>query len=159
MFKLLGSVAVILASGIIGIKKYTELYERARLLGVVRDGAERIRDNIRCKCMPLYDCFLCGGEFFERASYYMNEGSLPSVAVKSAAAEVGVFLTCDRDAIYRFSDGLCSEDCEGQLRNIELLIVETEKNIEHAKKQLETRGRLFIKGSFLLAAAVVLVLI
>ena len=159
MFKLLGSISVILAAGIIGIKKYTQLYERRRILCAVRDGAERIRDNIRCKCMPLYDCFLCGGEFFERASFYMTDGLLPSAAVKCATEEVSFFIDRDRDSLQRFSDGLCSEDCEGQLRNVELLIAETGRNIEHAESQLETRGRLFIKGSFLIAAAVVLVLI
>ncbi len=159
MFKLLGSIVVILASGLIGMKKYSELYERKRMLCAVHDGAERIRDNLRCKCMPLHDCFLCGGEFFEKAAQHMAEGGLPSAAVKSAADEMHCFQKEDTEVIYRFSDGLCSEDCAGQIRNIEIFLAETQRSIEHAKTQLETKGKLFIKGSLLIATAIVLVLI
>lgn len=159
MFKVLGSIAVILASGLIGMRKYSELYERKRMLCAVRDGAERIRDNLRCKCMPLYDCFLCGGEFFEKAASHMSEGVLPSVAVRNAADSETCFSKEDAEIIYRFSDGLCSENCDGQMRNLEIFLSETQKNIDNATTQLDTKGKLFIKGSLLTATAIVLILI
>lgn len=159
MFKIIGSVAVIMASGFIGIKKYAELYERKRMLFAIRDGAERIYDNLRCMCMPLYDCFLQGGEFFKKAAQCMADGMLPTDAVKKIADELQCFCEEDRLLLYRFSDGLSSEDCGGQIRNAELFLSEIKKNTENACQALETKGKLFVKGSLLIAGAVVLVLI
>lgn len=159
MFKIIGSMAVIVASGLLGISKYSELCERRRMLCAVRDGAERIRDNLRCMCMPLYECFLTGGEFFEKAALKMTAGDSPESAIKNTAVQYCCFKKKDVDCIYRFSEGLGCEDCDGQIRNVEMLISGTEKNIEEAVSEINTKGKLFVKGSFLIAAAVVLVLI
>lgn len=159
MFKLIGAAAVILSSGLIGIKKYNEFYERKHILQSIRDGAQKIKNNLSCMCMPLYECFLSGGEFFEKAALDIKRGELPSEAVRNT-----VFLThClkkeDKDIILRFADGLSACDCNGQLANIELFLREIEGSIEEALGELKTKGALFVKGSLLAAAAVVLILI
>lgn len=159
MFKLVGASVVILASGLIGIKKYNEFYERKRNLQMIRDGAEKIKNNLRCMCMPLYECFLSGGEFFEEAAQYINEGYLPKDAVENAALSENCLKKDDKEAVLRFARGLSADDCNGQIANAQLFINELDKNISEADKELSTKGALFVKGSLLTAAAVVLILI
>ena len=159
MFKIIGAMTVIITAGFFGIKKYGEFYERKRILLIMRDGAEKIRSNLKCMCMPLYECFLCGGEFFENAAKRISEGELPSAAVKASCERLCQLTKEDRDCVIRFADGLFANDCEGQVRNAELFITEIERRIENASFELETKGKLFVKGSFLTAAAVVLILI
>ncbi len=159
MFKLLGSIVVIMASGLIGLEKYAGMYERQRMLNLICEGAERIRDNLNCMCMPLYDCFLCGGEFFSKVASYMTEGETPSDSVIKAADREKSLSKDDRETLYRFAGGLLSENCEGQIRNVDILIEEIKHNTADATLQLKSRGKLFIKGSVLIAAAVVLLFI
>lgn len=159
MFRIIGAVTVIITAGFIGIKKYGEFYERKRLLLIMRDGAEKIRGNLKCMCMPLYECFIHGGEFFEKAAKRISEGELPSSAVKISCDRLCQLTKEDRECVLRFAEGLSANDCEGQVRNAELFITEIERQIEKASMELETKGKLFVKGSFLVAAAVVLILI
>lgn len=159
MFKLIGAAAVILASGMLGIAKYNEFYERKRVLQAIRDGSQKIRSSLSCMCLPLYECFLSGGVFFEKAALYMREGNLPSEAVRNSALEQACLKKEDREIIFRFADGLSAQDCNGQLANIELFLKEIERCMENAAKELSTKGTLFVKGSILAAIAVVLVLI
>ena len=159
MFKLIGAMAVIIAAGFIGLRKYCELYERKRLLCIIRDGTEKIRGNLKCMCMPLYECFLHGGEFFENAAKAVCEGELPRIAVSISADRFHHLTSEDKECIRRFADGLCADDCDGQIRNTELFITELDRQIEKASSELETKGKLFVKGSFLAAAALVLILI
>lgn len=150
---------MIIAAGFIGIKKYGELYERKRILLIMRDGAEKIRNNLKCMCMPLYECFMHGGEFFEKAAKRISEGEHPSSAVRNSCERIGQLTEEDRMCVLRFADGLSANDCEGQVRNAELFITEMEIQAEKASYELETKGKLFVKGSLLVAAAIVLILI
>ena len=159
MFKIIGAAAVIIAAGLIGNGKYSEYCERKRILCILRDGAEKIRSNLKCMCMPLYECFLYAGEFFEKAAGIMAQGELPSSAVKTLARELHQLTKEEKDCVYRFADGLCAKNCEGQIRNTELFISELERLIEKATGELNTKGKLFVKGSLLIAAALVLILI
>ena len=84
---------------------------------------------------------------------------LPPDVVKKITDDTLCFCEEDRILLYRFSDGLYSEDCNGQIRNTEIFLSEIQKNNENACRALETKGKLFIKGSLLIAGAVVLVLI
>ena len=110
-------------------------------------------------CMPLYECFLSGGEFFEKAALCIKSGELPSEAVRNTALVTQCLKKGDKDIILRFADGLCAYDCNGQIANIELLLREIDGSIEDASGELKTKGTLFVKGSILAAAAVVLILI
>lgn len=159
MFRLIGAAAVILASGLIGTKKYNEFYERKRTLQSIRDGAQKTKNNLRCMCMPLYECFLSGGEFFEKAALHIAGGDLPSEAVRNTALAAHCLKKEDREIIWRFADGLSAHDCGGQIANIELFLRELDASIAEATKELNTKGTLFVKGSILTAAAVVLILI
>lgn len=150
---------VILSSGLIGITKYNELYERKIALRSICDGAQRIKNSLSCMCAPLYECFLSGGAFFEKAALDMREGNPPGVAVRNGALGEHCLKKEDREKILRFADGLSAPDCTGQLANIELFIKEIEISMEDAAKELKTKGTLFVKGSILAALAVVLVLV
>ena len=158
MFKILGSIAVIVSAGMLGTGRYAKLRERKYALEAVRDGAQKIHNNLRCMCMPLYECFLDGGVFFNKAAFYMQQGLLPGDAVKKAGKEF-CFSEDDYNSVCRFSEGLMAADCEGQIRNTLYFIGELEKNIAKADKDMETKGKLFIKGSLLTATAVVIILL
>lgn len=159
MLKLVGAAVVILAAGLIGMKKYNDLYERRRNLSVVRDGALKIENTLRCMCAPLYDCFLSAGSFFEKAAILMADGMMPPEAVIEASYSVSFFTKEDKDVFKRFADGLCAQDAQGQLVNISLFIKELDINIERAQNDVNTKGTLFVKGSILTALALVLMII
>ena len=159
MLKLIGSALVFLCATYMGMSKYQELYKRKRVLSDIRDGGIKIRDNLRCMCMPLYEAFLSSGEFFEIAASNIRSGQLPTEAVKEACRKNRYLSKQDRECIERFAEGLCAGDCKGQLANVEMFISEMDRCVDHAEKELGTKGTLFIKGSILTAAAVVLLMI
>ena len=109
--------------------------------------------------MPLYESFLSSGEFFEIAAANIRSGQLPMDAVKEACRGNRYLSERDRECIQRFADGLCAGDCKGQLANVEIFISEMDRCVGNAEKELGTKGTLFIKGSILTAAAVVLLLL
>ena len=159
MFKIIGAAVVIMAAGLIGMGKYNELYERKCILAEIKAGAERILSSLKCMCMPLYECFLGGGDFFKKAAELIADGMLPSDAVKNTVLDVRCITKEERETVMRFADGLCAEDCEGQVRNAELFLSEIERYIESADAELNTKGKLFVKGSLLGATALVLILV
>ena len=128
MFRIIGAVTVIITAGFIGIKKYGEFYERKRLLLIMRDGAEKIRGNLKCMCMPLYECFIHGGEFFEKAAKRISEGELPSSAVKISCDRLCQLTKEDRDALHSAMRILKSEHF-----NTTQALEEIEKTIEPNK--------------------------
>ena len=142
-----------------GMRKYGNFYERKRLLQSIYDGSIKIKENIRCICAPLHESFLCGGEFFCTASRKIGEGFLPEEAVCESAREFPSLTAEDRRIISRYAKGLNAEDCKGQLSNLELFTKDMEKALASATTELNTRGKLYVKGSILTAAAVVLLLI
>lgn len=159
MFKIIGSIVVLLSATLWGMQRYSELYERKRILCIIRDGSEKIRRNLCCMCMELYECFLQGGEFFEKAAGEMHAGALPGKAVNNAADSFRALNSEDRNIIMRFAAGLSADDCKGQIANIELFLKELEHNIDNASSELAQKGSLSVKGSILSALAVVLLLL
>jgi len=159
VFKLIGSAIIMIAAILFGTKKYSDLFERKRILCIIRDGVISIQNNLRCTCMPLYECFLQGGEFFEKSALLMRDGILPTEAVLDAAHTLHSLKSADLAAIERFSAGLCCEDCQGQITNTMHFIEELDKNILDAANELNTRGKLVLKGCILSAAAVVILLV
>lgn len=142
-----------------GMGKYSNFYERRRLLQSIYDGSIKIKETIRCMCAPLHESFLWGGEFFCLASRKIGEGLLPEEAVNESAREFPSLTAEDRRLISRFAHGLGATDCKGQLSNLELFTNDMEKALAVATAELNTRGKLYVKGSILTAAAVVLLLI
>lgn len=159
MFKLIGSAIILIAAALFGTSKYSAYYERKRLLCVIRDGLEQVENNLRCACPPLYDCFLCGGEFFEKAALLIGQGSYPQEAVKEAARSFHSLKKEDIALIDRFAAGLCAQDLVGQLSNTAYFSSQLEKNIASAENELASRGKLFLQGSLLTATAVVILLV
>ena len=159
MFKIIGSVIVLLSATLFGMKKYSDFFERKKTLLSLRDGSIQIENSLRCTCAPLHESFLCGGDFFISAAEKISGDSLPAEAVKETAQSLHIFKEEDIRIIERFAEGLCAGDCKGQLANINLFIKGLEGQISNASSELDTRGKLYVKGSILAAAAVVLLLI
>ena len=159
MFKIIGGAAVMLASLVWGIKKYNEFYERKRILCQLRDGARKIKNDLVTMCRPLHESFYGAGEIFSQAAKMAEESLLPSEAVLCSAQKVEWLRKGDIECISRFADGLSACDKDGQISNIDLFCRELDELIEKAKSELETKGVLFIKGSILMGAAVVLILL
>lgn len=159
MFKLIGAVVVILSAGLFGMKKYNEIFERKKVLQEVYDGCMQVGNSLRCMCLPLHESFLCGGSFFESAAKKIGDGMLPCEAVKDTAHSLHVLSGEDLRIIERFAEGLIAHDCTGQLSNIELFSQSLKGEIKNAGDELASRGTLYVKGSILTAAAVVLLLI
>ena len=159
MFKLIGGAIVMIAATLLGMAKYNELCERRKALADIHAGGVKILNALRCMCLPLYECFKEGGGFFSEAAQIMETGLLPGEAVREAAGKWHMLTKEDREIISRFSGGLSAQDCKGQISNTQLFLKELEGAIKDAQHQLETRGKLFVKGSILSAAAVVLLLL
>lgn len=159
MFKIMGSIIILLSATLFGMKKYNAIAERKKILQSIHDGSVQIENSLRCMCMPLYESFLGGGDFFKSAADKICSGALPEEAVKDTAYNIHVLNSEDLRIIQRFARGLCAQDCQGQLSNLGLFIKELEGEISHATDELNTRGKLYIKGSILTAAAIVLLLV
>ena len=158
MFKIIGSVIVLLGATMLGMKKYSDFAERKRVLENLYDGGIKIRDVLRCSCPPLHESFMSGGEFFEKAAQKIKDGSLPCDAVEESIGKYSALKPDDRKIIRRFARGLGAEDCEGQISNLELFINGIKTALSDASAELKAKGGLYVKGSILTAAAVVLLL-
>ena len=84
---------------------------------------------------------------------------LPEEAIKDTAHGVKVLKKEDLNIIERFASGLSAQDLKGQIANMELFTKLLETEIKNATDELNNRGKLYVKGSMLTAAAVVLLLI
>lgn len=84
---------------------------------------------------------------------------MPEEAVNESTREFPSLTAEDKRIISRFAHGLAAADCKGQLSNFELFTNDMEKALAGATAELNTRGKLYVKGSILTAAAVVLLLI
>ena len=143
----------------LGIGKYNSLFERKRLLQNIYDGSIKIKETIRVIHSPLHESFLMGGDFFKSASEKIGKGLLPEDAVNESMAEFPSLKEDDKRIISRFARGLNAQDFAGQISNLELFSEDIKRNISHATQELDTKGRLYVKGSILCAMAIVLLLI
>ena len=143
----------------LGIGKYNSLFERKRLLQSIYDGSIKIKETIRCIHAPLDESFLSGGDFFSSASKKIKSGYLPEDAINESMLEFPALTEDDKRLIARFARGLNAEDFTGQIANIELFSEDIKRSIAQATKELDTKGRLYVKGSILSAMAIVLLLI
>ena len=109
--------------------------------------------------MPLHECFGEGGSFFEKALQYIVQGDSPKEAIEKVTQKTRELKKEDREVLWRFAKGLCADDCEGQIANVENLLFQIGRKSTQAEKEIKTKGTLFIKGSLLLGGAVVLILI
>lgn len=159
MFKITGAIAVMLSATLFGMNQYTDFLTRKKVLQSIRDGSVQVGNTLRCMCSPLHESFMCGGKFFISAAEKIACGTSPQEAVIESAKEFHGLRQEDFNIIERFAMGLCAQDCKGQITNIELFIKSLDIQITHASSELDTRGKLYVKGSILTAAAVVLLLI
>ena len=159
MFKILGAVTVIFSSVLFGMKKYNDFFERKKILQELSDGCRHIESQLRCMCAPLCDCFGSGGEFFGKGADLIEGGMLPEEAVKAVAYQTSALNREDLRIIESFAEGLCAEDCAGQLSNLAVFEKRLNKQLENAQTELNVKGKLCVKGSILVAAALVLLLV
>ena len=142
-----------------GMKKYSDFSERKRLLESLYDGGVKVRDALKCCCKPLHESFMEGGEFFETAAQKIREGELPERAVLGSLDRYCALKDTDKKILSRFAHGLRAQDCDGQISNLELLINAIKLSLSDATTELKSKGGLYVKGSILAAAAVVLLMI
>ena len=159
MLKIIGSAVVILSATLFGMSRYNTLFERKKILSEILDGARKIKSKLSCLQLPLHESFVDCGTFFEKSAVRIIDGETPMEAVKNTACEICTLKKEDMGIIERFASGLCASSCEGQLSNLAVFISEIEKNLDDANVQLSRKGTLYVKGSILAAAAIVLLLI
>ena len=109
--------------------------------------------------MPLDECFNQSEGMFFVAAQYIEKGLAPKEAVEKACAENEWLLPSDKDVIMHFAKGLGASYCDGQISNAVLLEENINIQIENAKSDLKTKGKLCVQGSILTASAVILLLI
>lgn len=142
-----------------GAKKYYALRARCETLYSVRRSVKQTAENLKCMCLPLYECFeRCDG-IFNAAFKYMNEGLAPEDAVKKAADKSLFLKNDDKKLLFDFASGLNADNCESQIANAALLEKNIDMQIESAQHDFNTRGKLCLQGGVLLGAAAVLILI
>ena len=125
----------------------------------IYDGLAQVENTIRCTCAPLHESFKAGGEFFYTAAEKISEGYSPEAAVIESASAISSLNKEDMNLILRFAKGLNADDCKGQIDNLMLFKSGLDKQLTHAVNELQSKGKLYIKGSILTAMAVVLILL
>lgn len=100
-----------------------------------------------------------GGEFFEVAAQKIRDGELPETAILGSLDRYSALKDSDKKILSRFARGLSAQDCDGQISNLELLISGIKLSLSDATTELQSKGGLYVKGSILAAAAVVLLMI
>ena len=159
MLKITGSAVVMLSATLFGMRKYNAYFERKKTLQEILDGCRLIESRLVCMHAPLHESFMESGDFFESARQKILSGLLPEEAVKDTAHELHFLKKEDLGIIERFASGLCASSCDGQLSNLGVFKSELEKMLEDAAGELNLKGKLCVKGSILVAAAIVLLLI
>ena len=159
MLKIIGSVIVILSATLFGMGKYNALFKRKKTLAEILDGARKTYSKLSSFHAPLHEAFDDGGEFFESASKKIINGQLPEEAVKETACDLQCLTGEDAEIIERFASGLSATSCEGQISNLAVFITGIEKQLEKSENELGSKGKLFVKGSMLVAAAIVLLMV
>lgn len=159
MVKFMGAALVLLAAGLLGMKKYSDFYERKRALSLMYEGAAKMESTLESMCLPLDECFYISGGFFEKAAKNMSCGLMPKDAVIKAARENGSLKKEDMEIVEKFAYGLSAASCTGQIQNLSLFIKELEGNVKSAQKDVSTKAALCVKGSILAAAALILMMI
>ena len=159
MVKLVGAAIVILGATLYGMKKYSDISMRKKFLEELFDDAAKIKNSLQCACLPLHECFLSGGEFFKTAASKIKTGELPSQAIEDSLQAYPILKIRDKECLRRFANGLGAGDCNGQIANLDIFINDVGKILKEAEDELNIKGKLYIKGSILSAAAIVLLLI
>lgn len=159
MLKLFGALLVILGGTVWGIRKYTFFLLRKNMIYSIYDGLAQVENSLRCTCAPLHECFKTGGDFFNTAAEKIAGGYSPEDAVIESASAIPSLTGEDMNVIRHFAKGLNADDCKGQVDNLILFKSGLDKQLTHAANELQSKGKLYIKGSILTAAAVVLLLL
>ena len=159
MFKIIGALIIIISFALLGIRKYNLLIERCKILEETRALAILFEGKLRCMCMPLHQCFYESGGIFKKAAAYIEKGLAPKEALKQAALEEKVLTDKDKDVFISFADGFDADSCEGQIANTTLFSENLALQIEEARTEAKTKGKLSVEGSVLMGTALVLLLI
>lgn len=159
MFKTVGALALFTASVLFGYREYFRICCRRRFFEETVSAIKITQGMLRCRCAPLDECFLQSGGIFKKAARYIEEQIPPPDAVKRAAREETLLNNEEREHFYFFADGLCAEDCAGQMANAALFESMMEGCYKKAAEEVGQRGALALRGSVLLGCAVVILLL
>ena len=156
MLKIIGSVAVILSGGAIGIMKQCQLSCRVSALEKTRSALLHIQSSIAAGNVSLGRSFAESGHpVLKRAAEYGVESGM-SEGLALAVKEADMPLE-EREILTGFASGLCATDREGQLKNIELCDRRIYALLQLAADRKEKLSRLYAASGLLGGAAVVLI--
>lgn len=159
MLKITGALIIIISFALLGLRKYNLLLLRCKMLEETRALAVLLEGKLRCMCMPLDKCFKESGGIFKEAAQYIEKGLAPKEALKKAALSSNVLSDKNKDLFITFADGFDADSCSGQIANTELFCENIIIEIEDARRELKTKGKLSVEGSILMGTALVLLLI
>ncbi len=159
MIKITGTLLMLTAFLIIGLKKRYALIGRLSILRASEAAAMTAYSRLKCMCMPLDECFSGSGGLFSDAADRMTDGEMPREAMHNAAIANRFLKSCDKAVFSDFADGLTLSDCAGQLSNLEMLRERLRPLTAEAADDAARLGKLCVEGFFLAGAAFALILI
>lgn len=159
MLKFTGAFLLFMAAVLIGAGKYNQMCSHRHTLEGIISSLRLMEGVLRSSHAPLEECFLKAGGIFLQTSELIKEGMSPAGAVQKTASMCLTLSDRDKDAFDRFASGLSAPDFEGQLLNIKAFTNELSNELEDAVQNIKTKGSLMLRGSFLVGAAIFILVI
>ncbi|MGM9551689.1 MAG: stage III sporulation protein AB [Clostridia bacterium] len=160
MIKILGSVAVLISSVLMGMTMSQNLKNRVNVLKEIRDGAVHIKNELQYRCAPLEDCFRGRGKFFSKVYKHMQSSGLsPKESVQKTADETEYLTSADIEVMNRYAENIMCEDLKSQIVNIDFLIASLNENIKDSETEFLNKGKLYSYGGVLMGLGFIIILL
>jgi stage III sporulation protein AB len=160
MVKILGMFAVLISSVITGLLMANNLSERIKALKDIYQCATHIKTELEYRAADICECFKRRGTLFSRAhSYIVNDGLLPSEALKKAAEEQELLNKNDKEIIFQFAENLNKEDVDGQIANTALFLENIKARIKDAEGEYLMKNRLYKSGGAIVGIGLIILLL
>ena len=154
MLKFMGALLLFVATVLVGAERYNKMCCHRQMLGSVISSLRIMEGVLRSTHAPLEECFFKTGGFFSQTATCIREGISPARAVEKTVMQCENLSKQDKDALKRFAVGLSAPDFEGQLLNIKALTDELSLRFAEAEQSIKSNGQLMLRGSFLVGAAI-----
>ena len=160
MVKILGMVAVLISSVLTGFLMAKNLSERIGELKDIYQCATHIKTELEYRAADICECFKRRGTLFSLAhSYIVNDGLLPSEALKKAAEEQELLNKNDKEIIFQFAENLNKEDVDGQIANTALFLENIKARIKDAEGEYLMKNRLYKSGGAVVGIGLIILLL
>ena len=152
MIKLIGAIFLITAGAMTGIYRSCALTQRVRLLEEYITLINEIETQIRYSAQPLYQMLesmsnknSIGGFLHKLLSHAQADADFSQAwerAVDAIENNTGITKQ-DRAIIREFGAGLGKTDIDGQISHCKLCMTAAQNNLENARKEKETKTKLY----------------